>query len=46
MTLWEVMDSAPIPERWPDRDLRIPVLDWMKDVGVFVFGKVEAGIVV
>ena len=36
----------PIPERNPNTDLRIPVLDSMKDMGMFVFGKVESGIIV
>ena len=27
LTLFELLDSVPIPERNPDNDLRIPVLD-------------------
>eukprot|EP00828_Plagiopyla_frontata_P041087 TRINITY_DN574_c0_g1_i3.p1 TRINITY_DN574_c0_g1~~TRINITY_DN574_c0_g1_i3.p1 ORF type:complete len:836 (-),score=161.15 TRINITY_DN574_c0_g1_i3:47-2554(-) len=46
LTLFEMLDSVPIPLRNPDADLRIPVLDQMKDVGLFVFGKVESGIIV
>ena len=46
LTLFEMLDSVPLPERNPNTDLRIPVLDYLKDVGLFVFGKVESGIIV
>lgn len=39
------MDKLPSPKRNPDGPVRIPVLDKMKDMGLFCFGKLESGII-
>lgn len=45
-TLFEALDSCPPPQRNPDDNLRIPVLDRMKDQQLlYIFGKIESGIV-
>lgn len=41
-----MLDSVPLPERNTNGDLRIPVLDSLKDMGLYVFGKIESGIIV
>jgi peptide chain release factor subunit 3 len=35
----------PVPKRDVDGPVRIPVLDKMKDQGIFCFGKIESGII-
>lgn len=46
LTLFELLDSVAVPARNPNTELRIPVLDQMKDMGQYLFGKVESGILV
>jgi len=41
----EVLDTLELPNRDPDGPVRIPVLDKIRDRGIFVFGKVESGTV-
>ena len=42
--LFDILDRLPSPVRNPDGPVRIPVLDKMKDMGLFCFGKMESGI--
>jgi len=41
----EILDNLELPPRDPEGQLRIPVLDKMKDRGTVIFGKVESGTV-
>jgi len=38
-----VFEILPVPQRDVEGPVRIPVLDKMKDQGVFCFGKIESG---
>jgi peptide chain release factor subunit 3 len=42
-SLFEMLDNVPVPIRNPEAPIRIPVLDKMRDLGLFLFGKVESG---
>jgi peptide chain release factor subunit 3 len=42
-TLFQIIDSLPLPPRDECAPLRIPVLDKMQDRGTVIFGKVESG---
>lgn len=44
--LFDLLDHLPCPERNPSGPLRIPVFDKMRDLGLYVFGKVESGTLV
>ena len=43
LCLFDLLDQLPNPERNPSGALRIPVFDKMRDLGLYVFGKVESG---
>ena len=43
--LFEALDKSPVPERFSDQNLRIPVLDRMKDQILYIYGKIESGII-
>jgi peptide chain release factor subunit 3 len=43
--LFDMLDRLPAPKRKNDAGVRIPVLDKMKDMGIFAFGKMEQGII-
>lgn len=37
----ELIDTIELPNRDPQGEIRIPILDKMKDRGTVIFGKVE-----
>lgn len=39
--LLDIIDEIELPKRDPNGQIRIPILDKMKDRGVVVFGKIE-----
>lgn len=39
--LMQLLDSIQIPKKDPEGPIRIPVLDKLRDQGLFLFGKVE-----
>lgn len=41
----ELIDTIELPNRDPLGEIRIPILDKMKDRGTVIFGKVEQGTV-
>lgn len=41
----ELIDTIELPNRDPQGEIRIPILDKMKDRGTVIFGKVEQGTV-
>jgi len=44
--LFETLDELPLPVRFNDKGIRLPIIDKMKDQGgIFAFGKLEAGII-
>lgn len=45
-TLFEVLDSMPLPSRSAEEPLRIPIIDRIKDQGLTAYGKIESGTVV
>lgn len=44
-TLWEALDTIETEKRDPNGELRIPIIDKLKDGGTVVYGKVESGTV-
>lgn len=45
-TLFEVLNDAELPKRETDVDLRMPVIDRMKEQNlIYLFGKIEQGII-
>lgn len=42
-TLFEVLNTLPIPNRTDSSALRMPILDRYKEIGLSIFGKVESG---
>jgi len=42
-SLFEVLDDLPIPARNPDGPLRMPIFDKLKNVGFYLYGKLESG---
>jgi len=44
-TLWEALDMIETEKRDPNGELRIPIIDKLKDGGTVVYGKVESGTV-
>jgi translation elongation factor EF-1alpha len=44
--MFDTLDDLLVPERKKDAPIRIPILDKVKESGVFVFGRVESGAIV
>jgi len=42
-TLFDKFNKVPIPPRNTDGPVRMPVLDKLRDQGLFLFGKLESG---
>jgi peptide chain release factor subunit 3 len=42
----QLLDDIPIHKPDPEGPIRIPILDKLRDQGLFVFGKVESGTIV